>query len=127
MYWLLWSYAVIFAALLLFNAYFWLSHKGKWNILFYELLSGTYLVFMVILFIYPEWQRQVTFWFIMAVPVVLGIECYLSIFGNLEEQLEVVPGPEVSTTELETARGFSVLFSAPAYIIAAKIFIDRFF
>ncbi|MDD3117541.1 MAG: hypothetical protein PHQ27_00015 [Victivallales bacterium] len=125
---LLWFYVVVYGVLLLGNAYFWLRHHGQPGILLYELLSGTYLLFMVLLFIYPSWQQgAVMLWLTMAVPMVLGAECYLAIFGDLEKHLKTVSDHRMTGAELETARGISVLFSAPAYIIAAKVFIDRFF
>lgn len=125
MHWFLLTYVFIFAAMLLFNAYYWLANKGKIKVLLYELFSGAYLILMILLFIYPELLKQVSIWPILLSPAVLASECYFSIWGKLDD---LVPNnPQISANEIEAARGFSVIFSSPAYIISAKMFIDKFF
>lgn len=125
MHWLLLAYIIIFSVLLIFNSYFWVINKGKIHILLYELITGFYLIFIVCLYVYPVLIKTVGIWPILPVPAVLASECYFSVWGNLDD---LIPeNQKAGRPELEAARGFSILFSSPAYLIAAKLFIDNFF
>jgi len=123
MYWLLCFYMGIFSVLLLFNAWAWLANRGNPLILLYELGTGAYLVFLVALYNFPALLAEVTVWTLLPVPLVLLLECHFSVTGRMETY---IPGKEqFKRGELEAAQAFSLLFSSPAYIIGAKLFIDR--
>jgi len=123
--WWMAAYVVLFGLLLLGNAGFWIRNRGKFWILIYELVSGSYLIYAVVVFWYPWILRHTTIWSLLPIPAVIAFECYYSIWGNTED---VVPetAEKMSPSELEFAKGFSVLLSAPAYVTAAKLFLDTF-
>jgi len=122
--WIL-TYVVIFCILLIGNAVFWVKHRGKLWVLLYEIASGTYLIYCVLVFLYPEILNFTTRWPLAAIPAVLAFECYYSIWGDTEDLLPD-DSEQMTATELEFAKGFSVLLAAPAYIIAAKLFMNTF-
>ena len=123
--WWMFTYLLLFGGLLLGNAIFWLKHRGKVWILLYEVFSGFYLIFAAVALWHPEILKTTDRWPVLAVPAVIAFECYYSIWGDTEALLPA-DQPRLVGTELEFAKAFSVLMASPAYIAAAKLFIDTY-
>ena len=123
--WWMITYVTLFSLLLAGNTIFWFNHRGRVSVLLYELLSGGYLIFACCAFWYPEILRYTTVWALMPIPPLLAFECYYSIWGNIDALL---PGEqeEMSDSERESARVLAVVIASPAYITAAKLFLDTF-
>lgn len=117
-------YLIIFAILIVINSALWVIKHGKTWVLFYELLSGSYLIFAAVLYYTPALREGCGIWTAAAVPIVLILECVFSVCATGDQLLpdEV----KASGAELDISRCISILFSAPAYIIAARLFIDSF-
>lgn len=124
--WWMVAYLLLFIVVLVGNVIFWLKNHGNAWILTYELCSGIFLIYAVIALWYPVILKTTTIWPVLAVPAVLLFECYYSIWGDTEA---LIPAhhPRLTGIELETSKAFSILLASPAYIAAAKLFIDTFF
>lgn len=121
--WVMYVYAAIYSSTLLFNLYYWLKHRGKMWIFLYELLSGAYMVFLILAYFNYTLRASLTLWTLLPAVVITGIDFYMSLWGDLAK---LTPeGVELNKTEIELARCVSVIFASPCYIIAFILLVDK--
>lgn len=118
-------YVIIYALMLIANAVLWIAQKGRLWILAVELTSNLFMLLMICLYYYPQLLDRTGSWLVAGVPLMLAVEYYFSVHSNLNE---IVP-EQLKTDDgvLESARVFSILFSAPGYIVSGLLFLQVFF
>lgn len=121
--WYMLLYVVLYGLLIAANSIVWIKERGSLTLLLFELFSGCYLISMIIFNYYPDLLKNIGNWPVYAVPLVLGLECYYSVWGKADEM--VPDSIKVDSQSFEAAKVISIIFGSPAYIIAGKVFIDR--
>ncbi len=123
--WYMFLYAALYSIILIANSIVWIKEKGNWFLLVFELFSGIFLISMIVINYYPVLLKNIGPWPVYAVPLVLGMECYYSVWGKADDM--VPENIKVDAKSFEAAKVISILFGSPAYIIAGKVFIDVIF
>jgi len=116
------TYACIYMLLLFANIHYWIKYKGSFMLLLYELLSGFYMVFLIFACFTPEIKSALPIWAVLPVIGVILFDFYMSVLGNIRKFTP--KNMTVSDRELEYAQMLSVIFAAPAYIIAILLLVD---
>jgi len=113
--WWVIAYLAIFSFFVLANIFYWLSIRGKWWIIVYDIATGTYLMGMMVAYWLPEVSSALNAIHIPIFAVVLFSEFYLTVFADYEE-LGLKLSEEFSERDLDLAKALSVIFMSPAYI-----------
>ena len=110
------TYACIYLLILFSNIFYWIKYKGSLAILLYELLSGTYMVFLIFVYFSPDMQDRIPASAVFPVTGIILFDFYMSVWGDIRKFTpKSLP---VEDKELEFARIISVIFAAPAYIVS---------
>ena len=110
------TYACIYLLILFSNIFYWIKYKGSLAILLYELLSGTYMVFLIFVYFSPDMQDRIPATAVFPVTGIILFDFYMSVWGDIRKFTpKSLP---VEDKELEFARIISVIFAAPAYIVS---------
>ena len=110
------TYACIYLLILFPNIFYWIKYKGSLAILLYELLSGTYMVFLIFVYYSPDMQDRIPAAAVFPVTGIILFDFYMSVWGDIRKFTpKSLP---VEDKELEFARIISVIFAAPAYIVS---------
>jgi len=121
----MYAYVAVFVSILLGNSIYWIKYRGKWWMLAYELVSGSYLVAMIIIYFSDSLSTGITRWITLPTVAIIIADFYLSMWGRTD--ILTPDGLEVSENEFEVARIISVIFAAPAYIIAGLLLAEKWF
>ena len=110
------TYACIYLLILFSNIYYWLKYQGSLSMLLYELLSGSYMVFLIVVYFSPELSSRMPVIAVLPVIGVIIFDFYISVWADIRKFApKKLP---VENHELEFARILSVIFAAPAYIVS---------
>ena len=116
------TYACIYLLVLFSNIYYWIRYKGSLAILLYELLSGTYMVFLIFVYFSPDMQDRIPASAVFPVTGIILFDFYMSVWGDIRKFTpKSLP---VKDKELEFARIISVVFAAPAYIVSLLLLME---
>jgi len=119
-------YAAFFALMFCMNIYYLLHLKCKIMIILYEFFGGIFLLGMILAYSEKLIQDKLN---IIVVPVfilILIIDINASIFMNLDE-LGIKLPEDMDEEAVAQAGAVSLLFSAPAYIIAGVLCLKLLF
>ena len=112
--WWMKIYTVLFIIIIISNLAFQFKLKGKKIVMVYEFFSAVYMVFLIVAYWSPSMIIDFNPYYLTALPFILGVDFYLTLWGK-EEELGIKM-PEMSHKEFETAKVISIVFAAPAYI-----------
>ena len=116
------TYACIYLLILFSNIFYWIKYKGSLAILLYELLSGTYMVFLIFVYFSPDMQDRIPESAVFPVTGIILFDFYMSVWGDIRKFTpKSLP---VEDKDLEFARIISVIFTAPAYIVSLLLLIE---
>jgi len=116
------TYACIYLLILFSNIFYWIKYKGSLAILLYELLSGTYMVFLIFVYFSPDMQDRIPASAVFPVTGIILFDFYMSVWGDIRKFTpKSLP---VEDKDLEFARIISVIFTAPAYIVSLLLLIE---
>jgi hypothetical protein len=116
------TYACIYLLILFSNIFYWIKYKGSLAILLYELLSGTYMVFLIFVYFSPDMQDRIPASAVFPVTGIIIFDFYMSVWGDIRKFTpKSLP---VEDKELEFARIISVIFAAPAYIVSLLLLLE---
>ena len=125
--WWMQVYTILFIIVVISNLIFQIKLKTKKHILFYELLSAGYMVFLIYTYWTPSILHNISALNLLALPFIIGVDFYLTMWGKPEEL--GIKLAEMTKKEFETAKTVSILFAAPAYItgilLACYVIITR--
>ncbi len=116
------TYACIYLLILLANIYYWIKYKGSLTMLLYELLSGTYMVFLIFVYFSPALQDRISASAVFPAIGIILFDFYMSVWGDIRKF--VPKSLPVEDRELEFARIISVIFAAPGYIACILLLIE---
>ncbi len=110
-------YLSILGFLILANVFYYFMFKGgmKPLVIVYELLSGSFMVFMAAAYWIPWLQGWLGAPSALAFGIVVGFDLHFSIWGKPEDI--GLPQGELSESEIELAKALSLAFAAPAYVM----------
>ena len=127
--WWMQIYTILFILVVISNLIFQLKLKIRKFILLYEFFSAGYMVFLIYAYWTPSIMHNISILNLFALPFIIGVDFYLTIWGK-EEELGIKI-PEMTKKEFETAKTVSILFAAPAYItgllLAGRIITTNYF
>jgi hypothetical protein len=112
--WWMQVYTILFILVVISNLIFQLKLKIRKFILLYEFFSAGYMIFLIYVYWTPSIMNNISILNLFALPFIIGVDFYLTIWGK-EEELGIKI-PEMTKKEFETAKTVSILFAAPAYI-----------
>jgi len=113
-------YISFFTLMLLVNCIYLLSSGSKTLIILYEITETILLVYLTASYWLPFLQKFHGYWMLPAYAAVIGIDVYLSVWGDLRE-LGIKLPEEADETDWSAATAFSLLFSAPLYITSGLV------
>jgi hypothetical protein len=121
----MYTYAAVFATVLIANSFIWIKLKNKWGLLIYEFFSGSCLVAAVVIY-FTEFLRQgINKWFTLLIIPIIVTDIYMSVWMDAEKLRP--ENIEINEKELEFAKIFSIIFAAPAYITGIFLLIEKWF
>ena len=112
--WWMQVYILMFMLAVISNIVFQIKLKTRIFILFYEFFSAGYMVFLIYAYWTPTLLHNMSMLYLLALPFIICVDFYLTIWGN-EEELGIKM-PDMSKKEFETAKTVSIIFASPAYI-----------
>ena len=112
--WWVITYVIFFILILSSNTVYWLKIKGKKLFVLYEFIAGIYLIFVIIAYWVPRFQKHLGIYNVIAVAVIILVDFYFSVWGRLEDL--GISFSEIDEKEIEIAKVISIILSAPAYI-----------
>jgi hypothetical protein len=112
--WWMQIYTILFILVVISNLIFQIKLKTRIFILLYEFFSAGYMVFLIYAYWTPTMLHNMNILYLLALPFIIGVDFYLTIWGK-EEELGIKI-PEMSKNEFEVAKTVSIIFASPAYI-----------
>ncbi|HBM14858.1 MAG TPA: hypothetical protein DD381_00685 [Lentisphaeria bacterium] len=109
-------YLVLFILLLLSNIIFHSKFKIKIIFLVYEILSALYMIGMIYIYWSPILMEKLNPAVTLPLILILIVDIYFTTLGSLNDL--GINLPEIPQKSQETAKIISILFNAPAYIVA---------
>lgn len=118
------AYVLIFAFILCVNAGLWFKNKGKSLLFVYELLSGLTMIVLILAYWAAEIREYIGPMTVISYAAIICFDFYFSVLASPKDLSVILP--EAVTADIEYGKAFSILFAAPAYIIAFMLFKDIF-
>ena len=110
-------YLSIYAILIIANSIYCLYGKAplKGWMLVYEILSGSLIIFMAAAYLNPHLKMWTNLGCVIAFIIVIILDMRFTIWGTPKDLgLDDI---ELAETEIDAAKGLSLLFASPAYIL----------
>ena len=120
--WWMTSYVVLFAVVLVLDLFFSLRGGIKAMFFAYEVLSGVFLMSLMLAFWSPGLRGFIDLFTLAGFCANVGVDFYFSVWGD-PAALGMREG-EVSGKDFETAKAIGVLFNAPAYVIGGLLLVE---
>jgi len=109
-------YTALFILLLVSNIIFHSKFKMKIIFLVYEIFSALYMLGMIFVYWNPLLLEKLQPIAIIPLFLILCIDIYFTTIGSIKEL--GIDIPDIPLKSQETAKIISILFNAPAYIVA---------
>ncbi|OGV51452.1 MAG: hypothetical protein A2017_13285 [Lentisphaerae bacterium GWF2_44_16] len=130
--WWMYIYIICFAIIVLANVIYWLMVKQKFLLTAYELLAGTYLIFVIVAYWAPFLKNNLSLLNILAVLAVAALNFYFSVLKKRNVDIkELFPDMDEERVRIardfevvEIAKAVPVLLASPAYIVGALLSFD---
>ena len=119
-------YLSIFCLMVVVNCIVLIRSGSKILLIAYEIVETLLLVYLAVSYWSPELQKFHGIWIIPAYTAVIGIDFYISIWGNLKD-LGINLPEEIEEENQEAATALSLMLSAPMYIIGGLVCLNYIF
>ena len=116
------AYMAFFSLSVAGNLIFWLKIKGSLLFGVYDFLAGVYMIFVFAAYWLPGLKSHMGVYNLAGIAAVIFFDFYFSVWGNIDELGIYLP--EMTHDDIETAKVFSIIFTAPAYITASLVAYD---
>lgn len=118
--WLMVIYVVFIGLIVFINLGYLISVKCKPLVMLYELFAGLFLLGMMFSYWIDVIDRNLNWLVIPAYILILIVDMKVTIFKDFDE-LGIELPEEMTEQEIELAGAVSLIFAAPAYIIAGLV------
>lgn len=116
-------YILIFGLMAFLNVSYLVYVKSKILVIFYDLFAGAFLFCLMVAFWLPALRVHLNLMVIPVFLLIVAIDIRITVFGDIIELgVEIPEG--MTEDDMEIAGAFSLLFSAPAYIISGILCLE---
>ena len=112
--WWMQAYTILFIVMVISNIFFQIRTKARKYIIIYDFFSAGYMAFLIFAYWTPSIIDNIDFWNLSALPFIICIDFYLTIWG--EEENLGIKITDMSKKEFELAKAVSIILTSPAYI-----------